>query len=84
MELVSRGYCSASVQAAFDRVRLLDRNETLVKVPRKTNERVVLTFPFDKRLPDITSLIRHHHQCLLDSDINAQQYMPLPPMVLFT
>ena len=43
-----------------------------------------MTLPFDKRLPDVAGKIRHRHQCLLDSDINAKEYMPLPPMLSFT
>ena len=83
-ELVSRGYRPRSIQDAFDRVLLLDRGETLQKVPRPPNTRVVLSLPFDKRLPDIASLIHHRHQCLLDSDAEARHYMALPPMISFT
>ena len=80
-ELISRGYRSRSIQNSFDRVLLLDREETLLKVPRAKNSRVVLSLPFDKRLPDVAGLVRHRHKCLLDSDINAKEYMPLPPLV---
>lgn len=83
-ELVSRSYRVKSIDAAFDRVRLLSRDEVLLKVPRPPNPRVVLCLPFDKRLPDISKLIRHRHQCLLDRDVNASEYMPLPPMISFT
>ena len=83
-ELVSRGYIPRSVQASIDRVMELSREDTLQKVPRPPNNRVVLSLPFDKRLPDIAARIRHRHQCLLDSDINAREYMPLPPMLSFT
>ena len=83
-ELVSRGYRPRSVQDAFDRVLSLNRDDTLQKVPRPPNNRVVLSLPFDKRLPDVAGLIRHRHQCLLDSDADARHYMPLPPMTSFT
>ena len=83
-ELVSRGYRPRSIEAAFARVRLLDREDTLKKVPRPPNTRVVLSLPYDKRLPPISELIKHRHQCLLDNDVTAKDYMPLPPMLSFT
>jgi hypothetical protein len=83
-ELVSRGYRAGSVQSSIDRVKELSREETFQKVPRPTNKRVVLSLPFDKRLPDVAGMVKHRHQCLLDSDINAKEYMPLPPMVSYT
>ena len=83
-ELVSRGYRERSVQASIDRVMELTRVETLVKVPCPANQRVVLCLPFDKRLPNVAGMVRHRHQCLLDSDIKARDYMPLPPMVSFS
>ena len=76
---MSGGYRPRSVQASIDRVMELSREDTLQKVPRPPNNRVVLSLPFDKRLPDIAARIRHCHQCLLDSEINAREYMPLPP-----
>ena len=48
-ELVFRNYRVNSINAAFDRVRLLCREEVLKKVPRTPNQRVVLSLPFDKR-----------------------------------
>ena len=83
-ELVSRNYRAKSIDAAFDRVRLVSRDDVLQKVPRPPNHRVVLSLPFDKRLPDVSKLIRHRHQCLLDRDVNASEYMPLPPMISLT
>ena len=62
----------------------LNREDTLVKVPRPTNNQVVLCMPFDKRLSNIACMIRHRHQCLLDSDVNTREYMPIPPMLSFT
>ena len=32
----------------------------------------------------VAGLVRHRHECLLDSDINAKEYMPLPPLVSWT
>ena len=72
-ELVSRNYRVKSIDAAFDRVRLVSRDDVLQKVPRPPNHRVVLSLPFDKRLPDISKLIRHRHQRLLDRDVNASE-----------
>jgi hypothetical protein len=74
----------ANMRSKIDRVKELSREETLQKVPRLTNRRVVLSLPFDKRLPDVAGMVKHRHQCLLDSDINAKEYMPLPQMVSYT
>ena len=80
-ELVERGYSRELVAASLLRVRQLRREDTLAKVPRTPSSRVVLTVPFDRRLPSITALARHRHKCLLERDQDARDYLAEPPMV---
>ena len=40
-----------------------------------------LVIPFDKRLPNISQILRHRWQCLVDRDQKAKQYMSKPPRV---
>ena len=80
-ELVSRGYRRELVASAIDRVRQLDRNLALQKVPRPTNDRPVLTVPYHPRLPAVAPLVAHRHKCLLDRDLEAPEYLPEPPLV---
>ena len=68
---MERGYPRELVAPSLTRVRQLRREDTLAKVPRTPSNRVVLPVPFDRRLPSVTSLVRH--QCLLERD-----YLPEP------
>ena len=80
-ELVQRGYSKKAIGIAFSKVRSLDRVTTLAKVAKDPSERITLVIPFDKRLPDISKVLRHRWQCLIDRDPKAKLYMPEPPRV---
>ena len=83
-ELEMRGYDRAIIREAFARVESLSREDTLEKVVRPEHERITLVIPFDKRLPNIASILHHRWKCLLDRDPNAKLYMPLPPRVSYS
>ena len=83
-ELIYRQYRASVVDAALDRVRQLRRSDTLVKVARVPTERVVLSVPYDKRLPDVSSVLKHRWTCLVDRDARARDYMAAPPMVAYS
>ena len=83
-ELISRQYKPKVIDRAFDRVQDLDRIATIQKVPRPENTRVVLCLPFDRRLPDVTGMIRHRYKCLVERDPNSLEYLPEPPMLAFS
>ena len=80
-ELVQRGYDKQGIQIAFSKVKALDRVTTLAKVVKDPCKRLTLVIPFDKRLPNISQILRHRWQCLVDRDQKAKQYMPKPPRV---
>ena len=83
-ELLQRGYIKSSVKVAFDKVNSLSRTSTLEKVIRQEDGRTTLVIPFDKRLPNISSILHHRWQCLLARDPNTKSYMPNPPRVTYT
>ena len=64
--------------------RQLDRPSTLEKVIRPPKNRIVLSIPFDKRFGNISGVLRHRWQCLLDRDPRTKEYMPEPPMVAYS
>ena len=82
-ELEMRGYDRSIIREAFGRVEALTREDTLEKVVRPEHERITLVIPFDKRLPNIASILHHRWKCLLDRDPKAKLYMPLPPRVSY-
>ena len=52
------------MNAAIDKALKLDRIETLKKVVKKPNERVVLAVTYNPKLPRISSIIRKHCKTL--------------------
>ena len=78
-ELVQRGYDTSIVSQAFDRVKLLDRLSTLSKVDSLEEDRVTLVIHFNKRLPNISSILHHRWRCLVDKDPTVKSYLPTPP-----
>ena len=83
-ELLQRGYSKQSTNTAFSKVKALTRLPTLEKVMRPPCDRQILVIPFDKRLPNISSILKHRWQCLVDKDPMARDYMPKPPMVTYS
>ena len=83
-ELLQRGYEKSIMKEAFRRVKLLDRHTTLQKVVKPAEDRVTLTIPFDKRLPNISSILHHRWRCLVDKDPTAKNYMAKPPRVTYS
>ena len=83
-ELLERGYEKTIIKEAFSRVELLDRVSTLQKVVRPADDRVTLVIPFDKRLPNIATILRHRWKCLVDRDHNAKTNLNKPPWVSYS
>ena len=47
-------------------------------------DRVTLVIPFDKRLPNISSILHHRWRCLVDKDPTVKSYLARPPRVSYT
>ena len=56
----------------------------LEKVVRPPSNRQILVIPFDKHLPNISVILKHRWQCLVDKDHRARDYKPKPPMVTYS
>ena len=65
-------------------VRSLDRRSTIEKIVKPSDSRLTLVIPFDKRLPNISSILHHRWQCLLARESEAKVYMSKPPRVAYT
>ena len=79
LELISRGYRKKSIDDSFNKVKQLPRLQTLQKVVKSSDGRLTLVIPFDKRLPNISNIMRHRWQCLVDRDPNVKDYLSKPP-----
>jgi hypothetical protein len=75
--LISRKYNKDIVNAAINRALQLERIETLKKVEKKPNERVVLAVTYNPKLPSISSIVKKHWTTKM-----LQTY-PKPPMVAY-
>ena len=53
----------------------------MVKVP---SERINLVIPFDKRLPNISHILHHRWQCLVQRDPLVKEYLPSPLRVAYS
>ena len=73
-----------SIREAISRARILNSNTVLEKVPQPENKRLVLSMPYDPRLPSISSILKQRHRALLYNDVEARQYMLEPPLVMYT
>ena len=83
-ELLQRGYNKSSIKVSFNKVKSLSRLSTLEKVVKPSDGRLTLVIPFDKRLPNISGILRHRWQCLVGRDPHTVDYMSKPPRVAYT
>ena len=79
-----RGYDKSVINLAFSKVRQLDRQSTLEKVVKPADGRITLVIPFDKRMGNVSHILRHRWNCLISRDQSAKSYMPHPPRVSYT
>ena len=84
--LLHRGYRPKVIENAFNKIKGLDRDETLAKVVRENvNEgRVRAVFRFDMRLPSLSSIFHKNWETMLSEDIRLKSVFPKPPMVCYT
>ena len=62
--LLERKYRPKVIDAAFERVKALTREETLKKVVKMQGENTAFVTTFDPRLPHMGSLINKHYKTL--------------------
>ena len=80
--LKSRSYKERAVLFEFQTVLLRSRGEVMQKVERDTEERpIILSLPFDRRLPDAASTLQQHYRLLLQRNPEVKEWMPRAPMV---
>ena len=57
---------------------------TLVKMVKPADDIVALVIPFDKRMGNVSHILRHRWTCLISRDQSAKSYMPQLPRVSYT
>ena len=82
LALKSRGYKEQEVLFQFQSVLLRSREEVMEKVVRPEEERpIILALPFDRRLPDATSILHQHCNLLVQRNPTVKEWMARAPMV---
>ena len=87
--LVPRDYKVAVIQASFNKVRHLvkddykaGREKALEKIDRedKETERVIVPIDYNPRYPSISGVFRKHHKAMLKKNPELTEPFPDPPM----
>ena len=83
---VDRGYRRKMVDNSINKVKELRRLDILDKVVRKdkNSTRVRAVFQYDRRLPDISTILRKNWRTMTTDDTRLLKVFPEPPMVCFT
>ena len=82
-KLLSRGYRTKFILAAFDKVKVLDRTVALQKSVKKDVDRIVLSIPYDPRLPSVSSILYKFWKVMIENP-RLKKIFPSPPMVCWT
>ena len=82
---MERGYRRRVIEAAFEKVKQLERATTLSRVVReKKEDRVKAIFKFDKRLPDISGIMKRNYEVMVADDKRLKNVFGAPPMVCYS
>ena len=86
LRLVDRGYREKMVVNSIDKVKNLRRDDILEKVVQTDNNqnRVRAVFRYDRRLPDVSSILKRNWKTMVSDDMRLLKVFPEPPMVCFT
>ena len=80
--LQSRNYNTNIVKAAIQKASLLDRSETLKKVVKPQNDRVVLAITYHPCLTNVSTVLRTHWNTMTQ-DPTLKKVFTKPPMLAF-
>ena len=85
-KLLQRDYRQRIIDNAFEKIRVLDRDKTLEKVVRVSDneKRVRALFQFDLRLPNLSAIFRKNWQLMVSEDIRLKSVFPQTTMVCYT
>jgi len=81
-KLLSRGYKEKVINPAFDRVKALERSDTLIKTVKHSNQPVVLSLKYHPGLPKISAILKKHHSVLI-KDPQMKEIFPNPLIVSY-
>ena len=63
--LLAREYRPRVIEAAFNKLKDLDRSETLRKVENKSSEKLTLVMTYDPRFPKMSAVVQKHFKTLV-------------------
>ena len=69
--LIPRNYKPSVIKAAFDRVKLITREDALKKVKKveSDNKRIVVPFDYNPRIKSPGSVMKKHHKAMLRKNV---------------
>ena len=85
VSLKGRGYKHKQVLDQFQKALEISRQVALEKVNSVKKENgPILSLPYDRRMPNITSILHQHWLYLLKVNPDLKRVLPKPPMVSYT
>ena len=85
ISLKNRGYKHKKALKQFKKALEITREVALEKVEKLEKEdRVILSLPYDRRMPNISSILHQHWSYLLKLNPDLKKVLPKPPMVSYT
>ena len=83
--LIDRGYRKKMVDNAIIKVKELRRQDILERVVRtdKNSNQARAVFRYDRRLPDISTILKKNWRTMTSDDTRLLKVFPHPPMVFF-
>ena len=84
--LIPRGYKVAKIEAAFDKVRSITREEALQKVNKsdsnkKNSDRIIVPLDYNPRVPPTGPILQKNYTAMIRKNSTLKQCFPKGPMV---
>ena len=83
--LIPRNYKVSVIENAFERVKLITREESLKKIVRdeknkKKEERVIVPIDYNPRIPPPGAIMKKHHKAMIRKNSSLKEIFPSEPM----
>ena len=82
-DLISRRYKGKIIDDAFNRVRLVPREEALKKVQKRSNDRPVMVMTYHPGLPSVAKILKKHHSVMVSQSKILARAFPKPSIVAY-
>ena len=81
--LLSRGYRNLFITEAFEKVKTIERKDALKRTEKKDVQRIVLSLPYDPRLPKISNILYRFWTVMIKNP-RLKRIFPQAPMICWT